>query len=353
LSTSNNSFLKRQNIIPDLSGILTFLANRDTTVTDQAFNYVGGKEYSNVSMIADLITLGESYKTNQLISGVINLDCIYCKPIDNNSKSLDNLNKRVSNIDKTINSFNLLSRSISLFNSKFKMGDKGVALQTVIDTLLESKLQLESIIKTRKKIDATLLDAHSFIFHRKKGDKDKEKSADFSGASVIGGDSYLDFETRNKALLTPDFGIVTSSFFSQGKYLDYGIVPYLGFHLNFMAVDKDLNFSSYKKDWKQRFSVMVGWSLVSMKNKDSTYSNFFAKSSLLTGVGFRLNNVIRITTGAQWLFKTKDSHNNPARILQPIPFIGISFDLNIKQYLNGFTDILSGIGKTKSPNNSP
>lgn len=120
-----------------------------------------------------------------------------------------------------------------------------------------------------------------------------------------------------------------------------------------MTVDKDLSFSSYKKNWKQRFSVMVGWSLVSMKNNDSKYTNFFEKSSLLTGIDFRFNNVIRITTGAQRLFKTKDSHNNSARILQPFAFIGISFDLNIKQYFNGFTDLPSGIGKTKSPNISP
>jgi len=354
LSTNTNSFLKRQNnLIPDLSGVLAFLVNRDTTVTDQAFNYIGGKDYSKVSQVADLMTLGKINKTNQLVSGVINLDSIYNKPIDNTSKRLDDFKKRVSNIEKAINLLNSVQRSIYLLNSKLKMDDKGVALQTFIDTLMESKCQLDSLIKIRKKIDATLLDSY-FLIHKNKGKKDTIPTylTKFYQASLINGNSYLDFETRNKTLLTPDFGIVTSYFFSQGKNLDYGIVPYLGFHLNFMAVDKDLSFSSYRKDWKQRFSVMVGWSLVSMKNKDSTYTNFFSKSSLLTGVGFRLNNVIRITTGAQWLFKTKDIHNNRTRILQPFAFVGISFDFNIKQYLNGFTDILSGIGKTKSASTS-
>lgn len=94
---------------------------------------------------------------------------------------------------------------------------------------------------------------------------------------------------------------------------------------------------------------MVGYSLVNI-NQDSSYGSFFEKSSLLLGAGYRINNVLRLTTGVQCLYKLgKDVNKNATKEMIAMPFVGLSFDLNVKQYLNGAVDLFSGISKTKAP----
>ena len=69
---------------------------------------------------------------------------------------------------------------------------------------------------------------------------------------------------------------------------------------------------------------------------------------MFTGVGYRINNVLRFSAGTEWLFKVgRDGNGDPTKKLASIPYIGISLDLDIKAYLNGFVDLLSGIGKTR------
>jgi hypothetical protein len=316
----------------------------DTTINKDALTYLYGKDLTNNNISSDVNTLANQSRIQDILYGVVSLECIFCNRVNLGSVSQSDYSKRISNIDATITQLNAIKRAMFLSLPKSAAGrlDANTTINNLItwmNYLEASKNELKGLLNIRKLIEGAIMD-NMYIGNS------------FNNASIASGNSYLNFETRNKVLLTPDFGITTSAFTKDGNSLDYGIVPYLGFHINFMALDKDISFSSYKKNWKQYLSLMVGWSLVDMK-QESKYDNFFEKSSLLTGIGYRLNNVIRITAGSQWLFKLReDSLGNHSRKLFGVAYVGLSFDLNIKQYLNGFTDLLSGIGKTKTTQSS-
>ncbi|WP_445454633.1 hypothetical protein [Flavobacterium sp. 25HG05S-40] len=310
----------------------------DATINKDAVTYLIGKDGINNSIASDINSTVLQPNVQSVLNGAISLDCIYCNPVNINSTVQTDLNKRIANIESSINLLNNIKRVLNMMQGVSTVSAATAAsitnLMGWIGHLQAAKTELKNLLRLRKAIEARITN-------------DIYAGFNFNLASMASGNSYLNFETRNKVLLTPDFGVVTSAFSNKGKDLEYGIVPYLGFHINLMAVDKDLPFKSYKKNWKQYCSIMVGWSLVNMQ-KENERANFFEKSSLLTGVGLRLSNVIRITGGTQWLFDLrKDSNNVESRKLYGTPFIGLSFDLNVKQYLNGFADILSGIGKTK------
>lgn len=315
----------------------------DTTINKDALTYLVAREMSFNNAASDINTVALQARIAGILNGSISLDCIFCTPVNVNSTTQADFNKRIANLDASVNLLNNLKRTLFLLQPKSGASSNITTsinnIITWITNLQTSKTDLGRLLKIRKGIEAKITDSVYGGFR-------------FNYASLVSGNSYLNFETRNKVLLTPDFGIVTPAITKRGKTLDYGVVPYLGFHINLMAVDKDLPFNSYRKNFKQYFSVMVGWSLVNMQ-KDDKYENFFEKSSLLTGVGYRLNNVFRITAGTQWLFKLgKDTNGNPTKKLDNYPYLGLSFDLNVKQYLNGFVDLLSGIGKTKPAESS-
>ncbi len=313
----------------------------DSTINKEAVQYFFTKESQLNEISSDLHTLALQAKIKMLLGGKMSLGAVYADTAKEAAYA-----KRVANIESSIALLSNLKRALYLLKAKYKSATFNTSAitncQDFITTLQSARDSIKKVIVKREAIEEKIA--------TEKFATGPNSSQDFAYYAIVSGDSYMNFETRNKVLLTPDFGAVTSAFSKTGKNLDYGIIPYLGFHINFMAVDKDITFKSYQKNWKQRFSFMVGWSLTNMNNQDSTYASFFEKGSILTGLGFRLSNAVRITYGAQWLFKLgKDGNNHPTKKLTAFPFIGLSFDLNVKQYLNGLTDILSGIGKTKAP----
>lgn len=346
----------QDNITNGVNKITTFWPNyeqvsfkqffEDTLLTKQFRDYITSKEMKLNADISDLLILKNRGKLSELLTGAVSIGCIFCEKANINSEATKDITKRQANISQSINSLNELNRALTMVKLKplpaTILPDTVIARNMgLIELLIQSAGEIKEIGTARKEVDKASIDS-TFMKGRR-----------FLSASVFTGNTYLNFETRNKSMVTPDFGFATSAFSKEGKNLEYGLIPYLGFHINFMAVDKDIEFPSYKKDWKQRVSFMVGWSMVSLKNQDSTYRNFFDKSSLLTGFGFRLSNAFRITTGTQWVFKySLDGNNNESRKLRAMPFVGISIDFNVKQYLNGFVDLLSGISKTKSPSNN-
>lgn len=308
----------------------------DTTINKEAIQYLSGNIYTKNDRISDFSTVQQNNLTKDILSGIIPLTCIYCKAEDMDNNSIKELSKRMANLDSSIETLGSLKRSLYLLKPTSRatsdINSSLPRIDTWIAQLKQSKEAIEAMAKQRKKIENLILDN---VFANKK----------FIYTEILGGNTYMNFETRNKVLLTPDFGVVIP-FGGASSPLEYKIMPYLGFNINLMAVDKDIPFKSYIKHPLQYFSLMVGWSLVNV-NREEEHASFFEKSSLLTGIGFRFNNVIRLTAGGQWIFKLgNDNNNNPTRKLQAIPFVGLSFDLNIKQYLNGFGDILSGISKS-------
>jgi hypothetical protein len=114
-------------------------------------------------------------------------------------------------------------------------------------------------------------------------------------------------------------------------------MPYLGFHINFRPINKNLNFWSYRHNNVGQFlSAFVGWTMVKV-GKDNQRLDFFEKSSLLTGLGIRVGNAVRIVGGKMWYFNIEGSQK---RVFTNMSFIGVSLDFELEKLFNGFKDLV-------------
>lgn len=176
---------------------------------------------------------------------------------------------------------------------------------------------------------------------KKKKMVEKLSNSDFfaTGTSLSATTEILSYETRIKYRITPDFGYTYYGF----KNNFGGMTPYLGFQLEFRYFNKNLPYWDIpNRSFWHGFSFSTGLTLASLK-KAGKREDFFKEKSLMLGIGYRLSNLVRITAGTI-LFNKEDP--NPLilnRTLAATPFIGLSLDLSLKQFMNDFTSLISTI----------
>jgi hypothetical protein len=165
--------------------------------------------------------------------------------------------------------------------------------------------------------------------------RNNKQSYFFEPSVVSGGTIIYDFKTRAKLQITPDFGYVVYGF--QKGFTSF--TPYVGFHINLRAVDKNIPFRNYpnKTIW-HHLSVMTGWTLAGVAQQNKR-ENFFSSNSLLSGVGYKLSNAIRLNAGAMWFYKNDPNPLLDNRKIACTIYSGISIDLDIKEFLNDFTSL--------------
>jgi hypothetical protein len=151
----------------------------------------------------------------------------------------------------------------------------------------------------------------------------------FIDVAIFNGDTHIYSATTRLALrLTSDVGVV-----------DYGlnpwhtwITPYFGVHLNWRYVSPDIPASTIPRGstWhyiKRHLSTFVGLTVFSVQQPGKV-ENLFGKSALVVGMGYRLNDFLRVVAG---MLVAKKNDPNPL-IVNPrtacLPFIGLSFDSN-------------------------
>jgi len=175
-------------------------------------------------------------------------------------------------------------------------------------------------------------------------DKDLPTAEDMFifGQTLSATTAVLDFDTRTNFTITPDFGYV---YYGAGQSGFHGLLPYIGFQLEFRYFDKNIPFNLiHPKSLLHYLSFTTGLSLTSLKT-DGKRDDFFSNKSLLIGLGFRLSSATRMTFGSI-LFRKEDP--NPLidnKKLAATPFIGLSIDLKLKSILNDFVGLIS----TKKP----
>ena len=162
------------------------------------------------------------------------------------------------------------------------------------------------------------------------------KQSYFFEPSVVGGGTIIyDFKTRAKLQITPDFGYVVYGF--QKGFSSF--TPYLGFHINFRAVDKNIPFQNYpNKTLWHHLSFMTGWTLAGVAQQNKR-ENFFSSNSLLSGLGYKLSNAIRLNAGAMWFYKNEPNPLLDNRKIAYTVYTGISIDLDVKELLQDFTSL--------------
>lgn len=271
-----------------------------------------------------------------LLKGLISIDCARCNVLNDSQ-----ITERQENIKKTIQALYELKQLNDILVSRGgipNIAPASVNIPILIGELNTSMLNITNMVGSYHKIEEKLT-KHGYL----------------DATLIKGGNTYIyNFDTRNKLSIAPDFGIVTTRIGNDGNN-PYPFVPYIGFHVNLRPLNRDVPFRSYKKSILHRLSFLAGFSLVSVGNgpklvgnagADSTRS-FFDKSTLLTGIGFRLGNAARITFGSMWYFKyiknpiQQSSIAYTGRSLNFWPFIGLTIDLAPKSIFEGIDTIFA------------
>jgi len=156
------------------------------------------------------------------------------------------------------------------------------------------------------------------------------------GQSLRLSTTSLNFDTRTSFSITPDFGYVYYGYHSGFQ----GLAPYLGAQIEFRYYDKDIPFRLIQnKTWLHYLSFTSGITLTSL-GKEGERDDFFSKKSLLTGLGVRLSNAIRVTAGGIWYYKEDANPAVDDKKLSITPFMGISIDLRLKSIMGDLTDLV-------------
>lgn len=274
----------------------------------------------------------------RLLDGLDDINCNNCDPA-----KLTQYETRSDNLQTTQVAVDQLLAVAQLLANPYRAESiKAVEVLNKLQTDLRAlRKEFDAVLKARKTI------------------KNKLFSQSVSQLTTLGSNTYTySFDTRNKLSIAPDFGVVTTRIGNDGTN-PYAFVPYLGFHINFRPINRDVPFKSYNHTLGHRLSLMFGYSIVSVDNGPKlspgiadSVSSFFSgsKGTLITGFGFRLGNAVRITTGYMWYFSHTSTYaakpNMPLiydqRRLQTWPFVGLSLDLALKDLLNGITDVFKG-----------
>ncbi|GAB3512953.1 hypothetical protein [Emticicia fontis] len=298
---------------PNLNDFLKIIASANAAI-DEKFREKFMLNNETLNMINELHRLDiDFYK--KTLNGYLSIGCRYCEAIDTLKYS-----ERIKMIDKSIDSLSrleTLSRSLSVnFASQISIS---INISAYLKELRTSK-------KILKEIEKLLTDIKNEI----------SKDPKFNVAELVEGHSFaINFAARSAYSIVPDFGLVNTRLFANGRENDYKFMPYLGFHVNLRPINKDLHFWSYKhKNLFHFLSIFVGWTLV--KVESSKRLDFFENSSLLTGFGFRLGNALRLVGGKMWYFNVD---TNGIRNFSNMNFAGLSLDFELEKLFNGFKDL--------------
>ncbi len=137
--------------------------------------------------------------------------------------------------------------------------------------------------------------------------------------------------TRVKGRITPDAGIVI---FGRKEFSE--IRPFYGIHINLRQVNKDIklkDLDSSTRTLLHQLSVMVGVTGGGAITKEGVRKDLFKNSSLMVGLGIRINHTFRFSFGTV-IFQEFDPNPLITETNRAIvPFASLSIDLEISNIL--------------------
>ncbi len=357
-------------------GITSKLILYDSQLRQSLFEYIN----FNYGLSISKITINENYIKNLINS--ISASPIQLPSISNfNNLNFNDINIYTNSTPFIKTLFWLHEQSnlhsmLNLIEGKIKIGDNSdSAVQVNIESqILNIKKSLELIIDFKNRVQIienhianshdvlnnlnNLVEKLEYSLNFKNQIKNelskmrntiltvpfeyKDKNIFFRNATINNVNTQIySFELRNKYSITPYLSL--SFLKSNNDSLRFRAFPSMGFSINLKPINRDVKYYSYKKNLLQKVSIDLGWSLVNFNN--STYTSFFEKSTVYTGLGYRISNLFRFQTGYHFLFKQSNNKTKLNGLLTG----SISLDLSIKDLINGFPDVISGI-KGKSIN---
>lgn len=153
---------------------------------------------------------------------------------------------------------------------------------------------------------------------------------------AYGSTSTMDFSSTAKFTVVPDFGFL-AVFGTSGQGGLEAVVPYLGANINLRPIDKNIPMKMVLyKSWRHRITVTTGISLTSVKI-DGKRDDLFTGKTLVTGIGYRLNNYLKLTTGTVWTKSLTSPAGETNFIL--LPYLGFTVDYEIAELFKGISSI--------------
>ncbi|WP_298791235.1 hypothetical protein [uncultured Allomuricauda sp.] len=137
----------------------------------------------------------------------------------------------------------------------------------------------------------------------------------------------LTFEKSFKRSLVPDFGLLVNRF--PGN--EYRGLPFVGVHIPFEPVNKDVTMAESRLSFGQRTSLHVGITLSSIA-EDNVRDDLFSNYSLILGFGRKIiHHALRLNAGAVAYNKIDAINGNKSFALSP--YLGLSIDIEIRKWL--------------------
>jgi hypothetical protein len=137
-----------------------------------------------------------------------------------------------------------------------------------------------------------------------------------------------DFVTRTSSYVCADLGIALMPGIDK-------VAPYVGTNIYFRPINTNAHLKwSDEGQFGKRVSLVIGVSVASIARANVRSDLFGNTFNIMTGLGVRLNDWIRISGGALWYSKLDPNPLNTNQQIARTGFVSISFDLRIKTALN-------------------
>ena len=233
------------------------------------------------------------------------------------------LTKRIENIESNINFFYVLSK----LNSEHRLGFTK-KLKEINSELIRNHHLLEKI---KLEIEGRQNKASSYV-------NKLIDAFDINESRAIGAHSVFPFKTRAEFHITADIGLAHYTFYganndSQEESINNSVAPYLGVNFNFFAVNRQANYSIFKgrTNWCKAFSFVLAGTINENFDNDRR-DHLFANVNLMTGIGMRITDFLRVGGGAKWY------RYNVTQLDQKLvasPYISFSLDFDVQERLRG------------------
>lgn len=342
------------NFISSDTGFIKKIYDCEPCRNDSSAIFKGQRIITNLKTLLNILLNLEFILKNKnaykgLLNGNFSVDSLnISESILGSSKDVDDLKKCYNNISKTFDQLGQI-QFISLYLNHETDG----TINTLIKDIYFIKLKYKAIIDKQAQQKKNLIESTytiSFVAKKDNTSVTQPPSLFFEKYDYINSSTYsFSFTTRSTFQITPEFGLVYYGLDQinrgpNGANAEFkGVMPYVGFHINFRYVHSDIPFRLRpNKDIIScyRFSAFVGFSLISIKQTNER-ADFLGGTNLLLGMGYRLSNYIRVVAGG--LLFRKDNPNPLITNYSPAftPYVGFSLDLRLSDLLKGINKIIN------------